>query len=57
MREQNIESFKNMKENLIANNINLEEILILQYNKRDLPNILSIQELNKDLNENGNINI
>jgi len=54
MREQNIESFKNMKENLIANNINLEEIpLILQYNKRDLPNILSIQELNKDLNENG----
>src|SRR4030066_1986348 len=54
MREQNIESFKNMKENLIANNINLEEIpLILQYKKRDPPNILSIQELNKDLNENG----
>jgi len=53
MREQNVESFKNMKENLIANNINLEEIpLILQYNKRDLPNILSVQELNKDLNEN-----
>jgi hypothetical protein len=54
MREQNIESFKNMRENLSANNINPDEIpLILQYNKRDLPDILSIQELNKDLNENG----
>lgn len=53
MREQNIESFKNMRENLIANNVNPDVIpLILQYNKRDLPNILSIQELNKDLNEN-----
>ncbi len=54
MREQNIESFKNMRENLIANNINPDEIpIILQYNKRDLPNILSIRELNNDLNENG----
>jgi signal recognition particle receptor subunit beta len=53
MREQNIESFKNMRENLIANNINPDVIpLILQYNKRDLPNILSIPELTKDLNEN-----
>ncbi len=52
MREQNIESLKNMRENLIANNINPDEIpLILQYNKRDLSNILSIAELNKDLNE------
>src|SRR4030043_1111623 len=54
MREQNIESFKNMKENLIANNVNPDDIpIILQFNKRDLPNILSIQELNKDLNGNG----
>jgi len=52
MKEQNIESFKNMRENLIANNINPDEIpLILQYNKRDLRNILSVPELNKDLNE------
>jgi len=50
-RERNIESFANMKENLIANNINPDGIvLILQYNKRDLPNILSVNELNKDLN-------
>ena len=54
MKEQNIESFKNMRENLIANNINPDEIpIILQYNKRDLPDILPIEELNKDLNENG----
>jgi hypothetical protein len=52
MREQNIESFKNMRDNLIANSINPDEIpIILQYNKRDLPDILSIDELNTDLNE------
>jgi len=51
IREQNIESLKNMRENLIANNINPDDIpIIFQYNKRDLPNILSIDELNKDLN-------
>jgi len=55
MREQNIESLHNMYENLLANNINPEEIpVIFQYNKRDLPNILSVYELNGDLNKNGN---
>jgi signal recognition particle receptor subunit beta len=54
MKEQNIESFKNMRENLIANNIDPDKVPILfQYNKRDLTNILSIDELNKDLNEKG----
>jgi signal recognition particle receptor subunit beta len=54
MREQNIDSLKNMYENLTANNINTDDIpVILQYNKRDLPNILSVEELNKYLNENG----
>ncbi len=54
MREQNIESLKNMKENLIENNINPDDIpIFLQYNKRDLPNILSVEELNQDLNKNG----
>jgi mutual gliding-motility protein MglA len=53
MREQNKESIKNMRENLIANNIDPDDItVILQYNKRDLTNILSIDELNNDLNEN-----
>jgi|Deesub1362A_J573_1020465.scaffolds.fasta_scaffold00038_131 hypothetical protein len=54
MRQQNIESFQNMRENLQANNIDPDSIpLVLQYNKRDLPNILSIQELDRDLNQQG----
>jgi signal recognition particle receptor subunit beta len=54
MREQNIESFENMRENLVANNINPDVLpLVLQYNKRDLPNTLTFEELNKDLNMKG----
>lgn len=54
MREQNLESLRNMRENLIANNIDPNDIpVILQYNKRDLTNILSVDELNKELNEGG----
>lgn len=53
MRDQNIESLENMRENLISNNINPDEIpVVLQYNKRDLKNILSIDELNADINKN-----
>jgi signal recognition particle receptor subunit beta len=52
MREQNIESFDNMKENLISNNIDPETIPIMyQYNKRDLPSVLALEELNRDLNK------
>ena len=52
MRDQNVESFENMRENLISNNINPDTIpVILQYNKRDLDNILSPEELNRDLNQ------
>ncbi len=51
MREQNISSFQNLKENLKANNIPyMETPLILQYNKRDLKEILPIETLNNDLN-------
>ncbi len=51
MKEQNIESLQNMRENLIENNIDPDDIpVVLQYNKRDLEDILSIQELNNDLN-------
>jgi signal recognition particle receptor subunit beta len=51
MREQNIESFANMRENLYSNNINPDELpVVLQYNKRDLKNIAAIEELNRDLN-------
>ena len=54
MREQNIESLNNMKENLVSNNIDPDSIpVVLQYNKRDLPNLLSINDLNSDLNKKG----
>ncbi len=56
MREANIESFSNMRENLISNNINPDDItLVLQFNKRDLADVLSINELNKDLNISGQV--
>jgi len=51
MKEQNIESFENMRANLIENNIDPDSIpIVLQYNKRDLEDILSVQELNTILN-------
>ncbi len=52
MREQNIESLSNMRENLLSNNLNPDDIpVVFQYNKRDLPNILSPEELDHDLND------
>ena len=51
IREQNVESLNNLKDNLELNNISYKEIpIILQYNKRDLKEILPIDDLNKDLN-------
>jgi signal recognition particle receptor subunit beta len=51
IRDQNLESWNNMKKNLELNNISPTEIpIVLQYNKRDLKEILPIDELNKDLN-------
>ncbi len=51
MKEQNIESFDNMRENLSSNNIDPDNIpIVLQYNKRDLKNIASVEEMNNDLN-------
>ncbi len=52
MMDANIESFSNMVDNLSSHNLNIENIpYVIQYNKRDLLNILSIEELNKKLNK------
>ncbi len=49
--DENIESFQNMEDNLKTYNMSIEKIpLIIQYNKRDLPNITSVEELQKALN-------
>lgn len=51
LREQNIESFTNLKKNLKLNNLQFEKMpLIFQFNKRDLKETLPINSLNKDLN-------
>ncbi len=50
--ENDIESLENMKANLKKNGLNYYKIpLVLQYNKRDLPNILSVEKLDDVLNE------
>jgi hypothetical protein len=54
MREANIESLTNLRANLAEIGLNLEEIpVVLQYNKRDLANLLSVGDLDADLNPEG----
>jgi signal recognition particle receptor subunit beta len=49
--EENLHSLKELKENLQKYGKRIETIpLIIQYNKRDLPNILPAEELNKEIN-------
>ncbi|MCP4396164.1 MAG: gliding-motility protein MglA [bacterium] len=52
--KENVESLKNLAENLAANGLNIRTIpLVLQYNKRDLPNILPLDVMDKKLNFRG----
>jgi signal recognition particle receptor subunit beta len=49
--EENVESFKNLTENLALQNANIDEMpLVLQYNKRDLPNVAPVNYLEYTLN-------
>jgi len=49
--EENLSSLKELKENLHKYGKKIETIpLVIQYNKRDLPNILPVEELNKEIN-------
>ncbi len=51
--DANLESVENMYENLEENNIDPTVIpLIMQYNKRDLPSAMDVQELSRMLNPN-----
>ncbi|HQJ56705.1 MAG TPA: GTPase domain-containing protein [Caldisericia bacterium] len=51
--EKNIESLKDMIENMKEYGLNLENTpIILQYNKRDLIDIVSVEDLNNSLNFN-----
>lgn len=52
MLNENIESLKNLEENLRFYNRNIRDIpVVFQYNKRDLPDILSVEELQQALNK------
>jgi hypothetical protein len=51
MHTSNLDSFKNLQENLLLQGINLEGFpLALQFNKRDLRDLISTEELNEQLN-------
>lgn len=46
--DADIESFENMKVNLLEQGLSLEEIpYVVQYNKRDLPNVIPIEDLRR----------
>lgn len=51
--EDNVDSLQNLHENLAEHGLKLADLpLVIQYNKRDLPNIASVEELQKLLNPN-----
>jgi hypothetical protein len=52
--DANIESLDNLRFNLQEQGYDLDKIpFIIQYNKRDLPNAMPVDELRKDLNPTG----
>jgi signal recognition particle receptor subunit beta len=49
--DENKESLANLEDNLADYDLSLDSIpWVIQYNKRDLPDIYSVEELNKELN-------
>src|SRR5512132_1172721 len=54
--EENKESLQNLRDNLAEYKLSLDEIpWVIQYNKRDLPNVYSIEELQSALNPTGKV--
>jgi signal recognition particle receptor subunit beta len=54
--EANLESLDNLKANLREQGYDISKIpWVLQYNKRDLPNAVSVEELRKVLNPTGEV--
>jgi mutual gliding-motility protein MglA len=54
--EENKESLENLRTNLAEYRVNLDEIpWVIQYNKRDLPNVYTIEELQTVLNPGGKV--
>lgn len=54
MLDSNLESMNNLRRNLIDHGINLDDFpFVIQYNKKDLPNIIPVEVLNRTLNPVG----
>ena len=54
MVDANLESFANLRDNLNEMGIDLDNFpLVIQYNKRDLPDIFTIEEMNEALDPQG----
>jgi len=52
--DANIESLYNLHDNLEEYKLRIEDIpFVIQYNKRDMPEIISIDDLNQELNPEG----
>ncbi len=52
--EANIESVENLRINLAEQGYDLDKVpYIIQYNKRDLPNVVPVQEMRRALNPHG----
>ena len=50
MKESNLDSLENLKTNLRINRLDPQKVaLVFQYNKRDLPNVASVEEMNEYL--------
>ncbi|MEK7486634.1 MAG: GTPase domain-containing protein [Planctomycetota bacterium] len=49
--DENLQAVKNLKENLAEYGVKIDTIpMVFQYNKRDLPDIMPVEEINKKLN-------
>ena len=54
--EANLESLDNLKQNLKEQGYDIDKIpWVLQYNKRDLPNAVPLEELQQELNPDGKV--
>ena len=50
-RDENVESFRNLQVNLLEQGVDPRQIpMVLQYNKRDLPGVMGLEELDDLLN-------
>lgn len=52
--DENMESLLNLEENLAEYGYSIDEIpFVLQFNKQDLPNVMTLEQLNAQLNKRG----